>query len=397
MRLRFKICQGDSGSSKSFSISLDDTCDWQQLQAALLIKQPQLEGRNCLSLNKKDCLHAGASDKVKSLGIRSGDLIWIMAQNTTQLRDTQRMHGNPSTRQVQSTDWGAGDATCAASTGRIELPGDLATAVHQILLDEGLQHMKDTIATGQPGDLTAGLQAYVLPRTAADGAHTFRQACCTVRYIHLGKSLVVWAATESMGTRSVCLSPDAISTAVAGSTEQGVVLAQTASHRIHDELLLPVLQALCQEEGLSPPSSLRTLPMEIRMLILHSLPAKELALLACTCKDFKRLASSEELWEKLFRREFASAHVQPQEVSRAGWKGLFANAWRERSERRRHRQSLRVPPSRLPWPGGAGPFASRSPALPGIVGGDFDRLPHPLLNIPRPYGRTFGGGFPRMG
>ncbi len=170
MRLRFKICQGDSGSSKSFSISLDDTCDWQQLQAALLIKQPQLEGRNCLSLNKKvirlpvlglqhirdlasvyslngvsllqDCLHAGASDKVKSLGIRSGDLIWIMAQNTTQLRDTQRMHGNPSTRQVQSTDWGAGDATCAASTGRIELPGDLATAVHQILLDEGLQHMK---------------------------------------------------------------------------------------------------------------------------------------------------------------------------------------------------------------------------------------------------------------
>ncbi len=134
--------------------------------------------------------------------------------------------------------------------------------------------LQDTIATGQPGDLTAGLQAYVLPRTAADGAHTFRQACCTVRYIHLGKSLVVWAATESMGTRSVCLSPDAISTAVAGSTEQGVVLAQTASHRIHDELLLPVLQALCQEEGLSPPSSLRTLPMEIRMLILHSLPVR---------------------------------------------------------------------------------------------------------------------------
>ena len=95
-----------------------------------------------------------------------------------------------------------------------------------------------------------------------------------MRYIQLGKSLVVWATTASMGTRNICLTPDAVSTAVAGSTEQGILLAQTASHRIHDELLLPVMQALCQEEGLSPPSSLRTLPMEIRMLILQSLPVR---------------------------------------------------------------------------------------------------------------------------
>ncbi len=134
--------------------------------------------------------------------------------------------------------------------------------------------LQDTTATGRPGDLTAGLQAYVLPGTAADGAHTLRQARCTVRYIQLGKSLVVWASTASMGTRSICLPPNATSAAVAGSTEQGVLLAQTASHRVHDELLLPVMQALCQEEGLSPPSSLRTLPMEIRMLILHSLPVR---------------------------------------------------------------------------------------------------------------------------
>ena len=53
MRLRFKICQRDGGSSKSFSISLDDTCDWQQLQAAILVNQPHLEGSYFLSLNKK--------------------------------------------------------------------------------------------------------------------------------------------------------------------------------------------------------------------------------------------------------------------------------------------------------------------------------------------------------
>ena len=82
------------------------------------------------------------------------------------------------------------------------------------------------------------------------------------------------------------------------------------------------------------------------------LQARQLALVACTCKDFSRLASSEELWEKLFRSEFADARAQPQEASRVGWKCLFAAAWRERSERRRHRQSLRGPLSRLPWPGG---------------------------------------------
>lgn len=64
-----------------------------------------------------------------------------MAQDTTQLRDTQP-YGNPPTCQVQSRDCGPGDATSSASTGRVELPEDLATAVHQILLDGGLQHIK---------------------------------------------------------------------------------------------------------------------------------------------------------------------------------------------------------------------------------------------------------------
>ena len=90
----------------------------------------------------QDCLHAGASDKVKSLGIRSGDLIWVMAEDTTQLRGTQRVYDTPSTCQVQSTDGGPGDATCSASIGRVGLPENLATAVHQILLDGGMQHIQ---------------------------------------------------------------------------------------------------------------------------------------------------------------------------------------------------------------------------------------------------------------
>ena len=83
---------------------------------------------------------------------------------------------------------------------------------------------------------------------------------------------MVWAATASMGMRSICLTPHANITSGLQSTQRALLLAQTASCRIHDELLLPVMQALCQENGLSPPTSFRTLPLEIRMLILHSLP-----------------------------------------------------------------------------------------------------------------------------
>ena len=84
----------------------------------------------------------------------------------------------------------------------------------------------------------------------------------------------MWAATASMGMRSISLTPCATYASVPESTQQGVLLAQKAFHRIHDELLLPVMQALCQENGLSPPTSIRTLPLDIRMLILHCLPVR---------------------------------------------------------------------------------------------------------------------------
>ena len=52
MRLRVKLDRGEGGPNKSFSVLLGDNCDWQQLQAAVLAKQPQLKGPT-LSLNKK--------------------------------------------------------------------------------------------------------------------------------------------------------------------------------------------------------------------------------------------------------------------------------------------------------------------------------------------------------
>lgn len=241
---------------------------------------------------------------------------------------------------------------------------------------------------------------------------------CKMRYIMLGSSLVVWAAAASMGVRSVTLTPDAAVTPGPQCTRPSVLLSRAASLRIHDELLLPVRQALCQEQGLSPPASLRTLPLEIIMPVLQSLQvwhcsprffcvwscikaricpaipcahepamhppaashavwqrgvlqltsavtlqAKELALLGCTCKEFSRLAGTEELWESLFKKEFMAVQPRPQDVSRVGWKGLFAAAWTDRQERRRRRQYPPMPLGRFPWPGGEGSYGNQRNAV----------------------------------
>ena len=52
MRLRVKLIQGEGGPSKHYSVLLDENCDWQQLQAAVVAEEPQLKCP-ALSLNKK--------------------------------------------------------------------------------------------------------------------------------------------------------------------------------------------------------------------------------------------------------------------------------------------------------------------------------------------------------
>lgn len=131
----------------------------------------------------------------------------------------------------------------------------------------------------QGGSLTAQPQPYVLFQAIAEDIRSPRQALCRVLYIELGSSLVVWAATASMGIRSITVTCNATVHSVPEETQQGVLLSRAASQKIHDELLLPVLHALCQEEGLSPPSSLRTLPLEIKVLILQGLPVSILSLI----------------------------------------------------------------------------------------------------------------------
>ncbi len=124
---------------------------------------------------------------------------------------------------------------------------------------------------GQAANLLGHQQAYALADALADSRTGPGRALCKVRYIILGGSLVVWAATASMGIRSVTITPDAAGTLGAQCTPPSLLLSRAASLKFHDELLAPVLQALCQEQGLRPPASLRALPLEIKMQVLQSL------------------------------------------------------------------------------------------------------------------------------
>ena len=198
--------------------------------------------------------------------------------------------------------------------GLADAPGRLAAAVHQTLLDGSLHHVKARPAifcvsldcpalygipfttsdlifkqasqvclllqgsaaddVSQASSLLAHQQIYTLSAHLRSSPASGNEAACRVRYIAMGSHVIVWAATPSMGVRSMTLAADAAGSFAAQAGQQAALLSTAAARRVHDELLLPVIQGLCSDEGLSPPTSLRTLPLEIKLLVLRNLPVR---------------------------------------------------------------------------------------------------------------------------
>ncbi|CAK0781644.1 hypothetical protein CVIRNUC_005434 [Coccomyxa viridis] len=420
MRLRLKGQTCTYGLSKH--VVIQDNASWQQLNQAIVRLHPELASSSyTLSLNKKDALHASAADCVKSLGICSGDLLWIQVDSASQSderseafaaaqqaspgqhhvpadcqqraapgqaeTDVSHLHRPGQLQQQAELRQEAGSGV-GQSAGLADAPGRLAAAVHQTLLDGSLHHVKGSVAddASQASSLLAHKQIYTLSAHLRSSSSSGSEAACRVRYIAMGSHVVVWATTPSMGVRSMTLAADTAGSLATQAGQQAALLSTAAARRVHDELLLPVIQGLCSDEGLSPPTSLRTLPLEIKLLVLRNLPAQGLAVIACTCKEFGHLASAEELWEDLFQREFPAQQDWPKQPRTRSWRSCFAAAWKDRIERHRHQRSFLRHPRRPLWP--AGPFPSRPPILPGINGGDFDRLPQPFLR--GSFGNVFG-------
>jgi hypothetical protein len=129
-----------------------------------------------------------------------------------------------------------------------------------------------------------------------------------------------------------------------------------------------------------------------------SLQAQDLAALACTCTPLRHLASVDPLWEPLTKAEFpqtTSSSATRAEAGRKGWKWVFGAEWLrckalQRARARAIYHVQQAPGFPYPFPGlgpGRRPFHP-----PGIIGGDYDRLPQGFIGGGMTPGFMVGGG-----
>ena len=102
-------------------------------------------------MSMQDSLQANGTDKVKSLGICNGDLLWIRLESASQPAEScqapataaQTPHSKIQETEAQSSI--SEDKAGASRLGpcsSMDAPGCLAIAVHQAVLEGGLQHLQ---------------------------------------------------------------------------------------------------------------------------------------------------------------------------------------------------------------------------------------------------------------
>jgi hypothetical protein len=124
--------------------------------------------------------------------------------------------------------------------------------------------------------------------------------------------------------------------------------------------------------------SLMMMPIEIKKQIFGFLSHRDLIALTGTCHELHRLCSEDCLWSPLFLAAFGEDNLSyvASTWSLRGVKASFRLMCLEkkREEEERNRQTRSRRPDRMPLPG----FYPRHPDAhirPGIIGGDYDRIP----------------------
>lgn len=126
--------------------------------------------------------------------------------------------------------------------------------------------------------------------------------------------------------------------------------------------------------------SLMMMPMEIKKHIFGLLSHSDLVTLSGTCHELHRLCSEDSLWSPLFLDVFGEDKLRyvASTWSLNGAKAAFRLLWlekkREDEEEERNRDARRRRSDRMSLPG----FYPRLPDAhirPGIIGGDYDRIP----------------------
>jgi len=181
-----------------------------------------------------------------------------------------------------------------------------------------------------------------------------------------------------------------------------------------NEVGVPLLNSVRSHLGL-PTSGLEGMPPEITLKMLKKLDLKSLLRMSAVCKQFNAISKEKSIWKHIFIRDFGSRSFKIKEFQNQlnnennDWFSLYKEEYLNKKEQEESRS--RVPPPPLfPFPDFENnPQNPLMPPMPGIVGGDYDRIPFgrdPLrnpFNLPRPRfdppgpgfgpGRGGGGGF----
>ncbi|XP_021776169.1 putative F-box protein At1g23770 [Chenopodium quinoa] len=154
---------------------------------------------------------------------------------------------------------------------------------------------------------------------------------------------------------------------------------------VKDGLSYPLLIDLCERVGVVPPPCFMRLPTELKLKILESLPAVDVAKVECVCSELRFVASNNDLWKLKYEEEFGNTALSQRERQ---WKAKFSSVWEIRKRRKKICRPLqfREPPHFRPlFPGRRDPNLLGSPF---IIGGDYDHLP--TFGLPQhPGRRTF--------
>ncbi|KAK3413997.1 hypothetical protein EUGRSUZ_I02495 [Eucalyptus grandis] len=294
---------------------------------------------------------------------------------------------------------------------REELGGDggdhrlLVIAVHAVLLESGFVAVDPV--TGVPAHRfhlsdqwpsTAFMMTlqYSLPELVAKTQGRNVSESVVLKFVSLGHFISVYGrlAKTKLALRRVCLNERRFAPIIdemwakgdddVEGNEDGGSLNSSSEKEVFefwkivkDGLALPLLIDLTERAGLPLPSCFTCLPTELKLRIFELLPGIDLARVGCVSSDLQYLASNNDLWKQKYVEEFGERTESGEMIN---WKQIFTLE----AKKKRKRES-----SRCQMPA----YTSRVRRLlnplgfPGVLGGDYDRLPG--LGVHPPFGPPF--------
>ncbi|KAK2968919.1 hypothetical protein RJ640_018611 [Escallonia rubra] len=292
----------------------------------------------------------------------------------------------------------------------------LVTAVHAVLLESGfirVDPVSNTVVNGfhlpkeWPLSVFRMSLLYTLPDIVGH-SHVSGDKIATVvlKFQSLGKYLNVYGSLgNGSGTHWMRVDEDRLvpflnvvwaNCGLVDDTNAHHYLSSTSPERevftfwrnVKDKIALPLLIDLCEKAGMGLPPCFMQLPTDLKLRIVELLPGVDVAKLSYLCSELRYLTSSDDLWKRKYVEYFGDDGGSE---GGSHWKKKFADRFAKSVESRKKMKVISVPFSRQRRD--YFPRRFPTPALPGVIGGDYDLWPN--LGPVAPFGQP-GRALPRF-